>query len=210
MATRRRQPSSDDVLIISDDSSPSFVDLTDDSPSGASSTNAGQPGQAVHFFSSSAHEIVDLTCGDTSPVMLDPVPTRRTRRSQRLQRAARSSRRHSPYSSNSDVTIDSDEENDVQVLASVDVNNKLPWPDELPSAVATPPDVSSTPGRKQVKCPVCMDNETQIRASGLQLNSTVCGHIFCNRCITSAIRTQQRCPTCRRKLTLRQVHPIFL
>ncbi|XP_022080843.1 E3 ubiquitin-protein ligase RNF4-like [Acanthaster planci] len=209
MAQRRRRNSSDDVLIISDDPSPTFVDLTQESPAGASSSNTNQTSQAAHFFSSSNYETVDLTCGDTSPVMLDPVivpPSSRRRRSRRLQSAAR---RHSPYSTNNDITIESDEENDVQVLSPVDVNNALPWP-ELSSEVATPPDMIGTPGRKQVKCPVCMDNETQIRANGLQLNSTICGHIFCNRCIRRAVQSQHRCPTCRTKLTMRQIHPIFL
>ena len=40
--------------------------------------------------------------------------------------------------------------------------------------------------------------------------STVCGHVFCEPCIKASIETQRRCPTCRKKLTQRQYHPLFI
>lgn len=58
---------------------------------------------------------------------------------------------------------------------------------------------------KEVKltCAICistMEEET----------STVCGHIFCNKCITNAVNVWKRCPTCRKKLTTGQIHRIYL
>jgi len=58
---------------------------------------------------------------------------------------------------------------------------------------------------KEVKltCAICistMEEET----------STVCGHIFCNKCITNAVNLWKRCPTCRKKLTTGQIHRIYL
>ncbi|XP_060085568.1 E3 ubiquitin-protein ligase RNF4-like [Ylistrum balloti] len=70
--------------------------------------------------------------------------------------------------------------------------------------------VASLPGGRKITCPVCLDSDKRITRDGRQLNSTTCGHIFCNVCIQGAIQTQKRCPTCRKKLTLRQIHPIFL
>ncbi|XP_033756748.1 E3 ubiquitin-protein ligase RNF4-like isoform X2 [Pecten maximus] len=70
--------------------------------------------------------------------------------------------------------------------------------------------VASLPGGRKITCPVCLDSDERITRNGRQLNSTTCGHIFCNVCIQGAIQTQKRCPTCRKKLTLRQIHPIFL
>ncbi|XP_047316073.1 E3 ubiquitin-protein ligase RNF4-like [Impatiens glandulifera] len=52
-------------------------------------------------------------------------------------------------------------------------------------------------------CPVCMgtlENET----------STKCGHIFCKKCIKSAIAAQGKCPTCRRKITMKDTIRVFL
>ncbi|XP_071947234.1 E3 ubiquitin-protein ligase RNF4-like [Antedon mediterranea] len=63
--------------------------------------------------------------------------------------------------------------------------------------------------RKEIVCPVCMESERMIKRQR-QLVSTVCGHIFCNVCIVNSIKNQHKCPTCRKKLTLKQFHPIFL
>ncbi|XP_057817962.1 E3 ubiquitin-protein ligase BRE1 isoform X2 [Cryptomeria japonica] len=54
-----------------------------------------------------------------------------------------------------------------------------------------------------LNCPICMD-------SMKEETSTVCGHIFCNSCILSAIQFQKKCPTCRRKLTDKNIHRIYL
>lgn len=58
---------------------------------------------------------------------------------------------------------------------------------------------------KEVKltCAICMD-------SMKEETSTICGHIFCRKCITSAIQFQKKCPTCRRKLSMHNIHRIFL
>ncbi|RWS08056.1 E3 ubiquitin-protein ligase RNF4-like protein [Dinothrombium tinctorium] len=40
--------------------------------------------------------------------------------------------------------------------------------------------------------------------------STICGHLFCENCIRTSIRTKKECPTCRRRLTARGIHPIFI
>ena len=50
----------------------------------------------------------------------------------------------------------------------------------------------------------------QIKRRKRQLTSTTCGHVFCDKCIRSAVQMQNKCPTCRKKLSLKQLHPIFL
>ncbi|KAJ8476243.1 hypothetical protein OPV22_019970 [Ensete ventricosum] len=55
----------------------------------------------------------------------------------------------------------------------------------------------------KLKCAICMDTMKEE-------TSTTCGHIFCGSCITNAIRVQRRCPTCREKLSLSNVHRIYL
>ncbi|ERM97948.1 E3 ubiquitin-protein ligase RNF4 [Amborella trichopoda] len=52
-------------------------------------------------------------------------------------------------------------------------------------------------------CPICINTISEE-------TTTVCGHIFCMGCIKTAIKAQGKCPTCRRKLTARSIHRIFL
>lgn len=63
---------------------------------------------------------------------------------------------------------------------------------------------------KKICCPICWDDEQTIKRRKRKLMSTTCGHVFCDQCIRSAVQLQSKCPTCRKKLTLRQLHPIFL
>ncbi|CAA7396384.1 unnamed protein product [Spirodela intermedia] len=55
----------------------------------------------------------------------------------------------------------------------------------------------------KLRCNICMGimrEET----------STVCGHIFCKPCITDAILLQRKCPACRVKLSIQNIHRIYL
>lgn len=55
----------------------------------------------------------------------------------------------------------------------------------------------------KLTCAICM-------SAMKEETSTVCGHIFCKKCITSAIKSQKKCPTCRTRLTLHKIHRIYL
>ncbi|RRT45255.1 hypothetical protein B296_00038160 [Ensete ventricosum] len=52
-------------------------------------------------------------------------------------------------------------------------------------------------------CPVCMD-------ALVEPASTICGHIFCLKCIKVSVQAQKKCPTCRRKLTMKSFHHVYL
>ncbi|XP_042379618.1 uncharacterized protein LOC121972077 isoform X1 [Zingiber officinale] len=56
---------------------------------------------------------------------------------------------------------------------------------------------------KPFTCPICM--EELIEAA-----STICGHIFCMACTKLSIRTQKKCPSCRRKLNMKNFHRVYL
>jgi len=64
--------------------------------------------------------------------------------------------------------------------------------------------------KKIITCPICMDDDLMLKKRKRQLTSTMCGHVFCDRCIRNAVKMQSKCPTCRKKLTMKQLHPIFL
>lgn len=55
----------------------------------------------------------------------------------------------------------------------------------------------------KLRCSICMDTMKEE-------TSTTCGHIFCKACIINAIRVQKRCPTCREKLSISNIHRIYL
>lgn len=97
---------------------------------------------------------------------------------------------------------------DIDSLSDDDDDN-----DDLPAAPfsqAEQSSILSSPAGTRITCPVCMDSDAQIRRDGRQLYSTTCGHIFCSVCIKQSVSTQHRCPTCRKRLTGKQIHPLFL
>ncbi|NWU16214.1 RNF4 ligase, partial [Cephalopterus ornatus] len=60
-----------------------------------------------------------------------------------------------------------------------------------------------------VRCPICMDFYSQIVQGERQIVSTLCGHLFCSRCLPVALETARACPTCRTELYPDAYHPIF-
>lgn len=52
-------------------------------------------------------------------------------------------------------------------------------------------------------CPICM-------GPLVEEMSTRCGHIFCNNCIRSSIKFQSKCPTCRKRVTVKELRRVFL
>ncbi|KAM3325823.1 E3 ubiquitin-protein ligase RNF4 isoform X1 [Capsicum chacoense] len=52
-------------------------------------------------------------------------------------------------------------------------------------------------------CPICMGNLVEEM-------STICGHIFCKICIKASIAAQGKCPTCRRKITIKDTIRVYL
>jgi len=68
----------------------------------------------------------------------------------------------------------------------------------------------ATPEPVYIHCPVCLDGFHRIKSSGRNLMSTVCGHMFCSSCLPVCVRSNGRCPTCRKPLGSTDTHPIFL
>lgn len=71
-------------------------------------------------------------------------------------------------------------------------------------------DNTASPGGVSLQCPVCLDKLKTIKRTGRVMMSTVCGHIFCNTCLPASIKASSRCPTCRRGLTDKDFHKIFI
>ncbi|KAL2329110.1 hypothetical protein Fmac_022537 [Flemingia macrophylla] len=68
------------------------------------------------------------------------------------------------------------------------------------SSKKTPPEPPKEP---VFNCPICM-------GPLVEETSTRCGHIFCKNCIKSAISAQGKCPTCRKKVAVKELIRVFL
>jgi hypothetical protein len=87
------------------------------------------------------------------------------------------------------------------VIDIVDTPETNSIPPKVVEAVPEP--VKKIPKEPKFSCPVCM-NEL------VNASSTICGHIFCQKCIKASIQAQKKCPTCRRKLTMSNFHRVYL
>uniref|UniRef100_A0A1D1Z4Z1 E3 ubiquitin ligase RNF4 n=1 Tax=Anthurium amnicola TaxID=1678845 RepID=A0A1D1Z4Z1_9ARAE len=62
---------------------------------------------------------------------------------------------------------------------------------------------NTAPKEPQFTCAICWGQL-------VEETSTICGHIFCQACIKVAIQTQKKCPTCRKSLTMKNIHRVYL
>ncbi|XP_018020343.1 endochitinase A-like [Hyalella azteca] len=79
-----------------------------------------------------------------------------------------------------------------------------------PPAPAKSKASSSSGNDFEISCPICCDTLMDIKERRGHLVSTVCGHLFCEVCLDAAVRRTKQCPTCRRRLTKRQFHKLFI
>lgn len=54
-------------------------------------------------------------------------------------------------------------------------------------------------------CAICL--ESVIKREPV---STICGHIFCKSCIEECISLKQKCPLCKKKLSMKKIHRVYL
>ncbi|EFX79211.1 hypothetical protein DAPPUDRAFT_304913 [Daphnia pulex] len=93
-------------------------------------------------------------------------------------------------------------------FTSRSVSTENPVVFQAPPASA-PPTVQEG-GSHGIHCPICLDSLSQVKEANQQMHSTICGHLFCGPCIKRLIGTTQQCPSCRQKLDIRKIHPIFI
>ena len=73
--------------------------------------------------------------------------------------------------------------------------------------------VSDADTSAKLVCPVCLDSASEVKATGRRLMATTCGHVFCEECVKGILNnlaSGRNCPTCRKKLSARSVHPLFI
>ncbi|KAK3790524.1 hypothetical protein RRG08_060573 [Elysia crispata] len=162
-------------------------------------------------------DIIDMTpqnmgLMDLPVVVLTPTdyvgPTRNRRGSGRRGRHRSSTRRN--RRNNRSLEASPTQSHPVVYLtdeSDVELPDLVNQPGQSPAANSS---ILQSPENVSIVCPICMDDTRQMRRNHKELKATTCGHIFCNVCIETAIRMQHQCPTCRKRLTLRSVHPLFI
>jgi len=58
-------------------------------------------------------------------------------------------------------------------------------------------------GSSALSCTICT-------SAMREPTSTTCGHLFCNSCIRQALALSKLCPVCRKRLTMRSIHRVYL
>ena len=100
------------------------------------------------------------------------------------------------------------------VPASYPVPTSHPAPPPTTSVDLSRPEYVVAPPTPQIeeiiKCPICMETQTNFSHSGHFLVSTKCGHLFCDNCLLKHMSTSHKCPTCKCKLTKKQYHRIYV
>jgi len=62
-------------------------------------------------------------------------------------------------------------------------------------------------------CPICLESFTEVKSSGCRVMATTCGHVFCEEClrgVLDGLHGCRKCPTCRKKISARSVHPLYI
>ncbi|XP_065490947.1 E3 ubiquitin-protein ligase RNF4-like [Caloenas nicobarica] len=169
----------------------------------ASTAEMASEAEPIELEESAGEEVVDLTCESSDPVVVDLTHNDSVVIVEENQRQRRNLRLRSQRQSDSCVlsSDDEDETRDNDVYVTDKVSRELgPLEDET---------ASSKPSGT-VSCPICMDGYSEIVQSGRLIVSTKCGHVFCSQCLRDSLRNANSCPTCRKKLTHRQYHPIYI
>nr|XP_006134774.1 E3 ubiquitin-protein ligase RNF4 isoform X1 [Pelodiscus sinensis] len=169
----------------------------------ASVTEMASEAEPIELEESAGEEVVDLTCESSEPVVVDlthndSVVIVEENQRQRRNLGLRSQRQSDSCILSSD---DEDESRDNDVYVTNKVSGDL---ETLEDETA-----SSRPSGT-VSCPICMDGYSEIVQSGRLIVSTKCGHVFCSQCLRDSLRNANSCPTCRKKLSHKQYHPIYI
>ncbi|XP_050829976.1 E3 ubiquitin-protein ligase RNF4 isoform X1 [Serinus canaria] len=169
----------------------------------ASTAEMASEAEPIELEESAGEEVVDLTCESSDPVVVDLTHNDSIVIVEENQRQRRNLRLRSQRQADSCVlsSDDEDETRDNDVYVADKAAREL-GPLEEETASSKP---SGT-----VSCPICMDVYSEIVQSGRLIVSTKCGHVFCSQCLRDSLRNANSCPTCRKKLTHRQYHPIYI
>jgi len=104
-----------------------------------------------------------------------------------------------------------------RILSSISPPRSLSPQTPRPMILSPQPSTDQSPMLAQpvsdiasLKCPVCLEPFQSICRRGSNIVSTVCGHVFCGKCLPACVRISGHCPTCRRKIGYDDFHSLYL
>ncbi|XP_060004856.1 E3 ubiquitin-protein ligase RNF4 isoform X3 [Lagenorhynchus albirostris] len=169
--------------------------------------------EPIELVESAGDEIVDLTCESLEPVVVDLTHSDSVVVSARARRPRRNGRRLRQEHADSCVLSSDDEElprdKDVYVTTHTPRNAR----EEAATGLSLPHPPSGQPAilpSGTVSCPICMDGYSEIVQNGRLIVSTECGHVFCSQCLRDSLKNANTCPTCRKKISHKRYHPIYI
>ncbi|XP_029960873.1 E3 ubiquitin-protein ligase RNF4 isoform X2 [Salarias fasciatus] len=133
-------------------------------------------------------EVVDLTCESAETSVVDLTSSD----SVLVVEEGPQSRRGPPAHS---YVVSSDEEEDTPPVLTATTDTHAHTSTRRPDTIS---------------CPICLDVHSEILESGRLIVSTQCGHVFCSQCLRDSLKAAHTCPTCRKRLTHRQYHPLYI
>ncbi|CAH1099573.1 unnamed protein product [Psylliodes chrysocephalus] len=88
-------------------------------------------------------------------------------------------------------------------------NNNLVESNATPSDCATTRSQPYEDDEEGTLCPICLDNWTN--SGEHRICSLKCGHVFCHKCVTRWLDTQQHksCPTCKKRARKQEIRFIY-
>lgn len=146
-------------------------------------------------------EIVDLTCESLEPVVVDLTRNDSIVIVDERRLPQRTGRR--PRQDQTDSCVVSSDDEDLSRDKDVYVTMQTPRSTRDDTAAGLRP--SGT-----VSCPICMDGYSEIVQNGRLIVSTECGHVFCSQCLRDSLKNANTCPTCRKKISHKRYHPIYI
>ncbi|XP_023023223.2 uncharacterized protein [Leptinotarsa decemlineata] len=66
--------------------------------------------------------------------------------------------------------------------------------------------VEKSPQKEKPTCPICLE----VLGGDVVAAATLCGHIFCHECLKKVAKTSKTCPTCRKRINCKQIHPLYI
>ncbi|XP_018418780.1 PREDICTED: E3 ubiquitin-protein ligase RNF4 [Nanorana parkeri] len=153
----------------------------------------------------SVDEVVDLTCESYEPSVVDLTDLTHNDSVVIVEehQGQRRNRRNPASGSSHVASILSSDDEDSR-------DNDICFGGSKSSDVTSSHNTRSRSTGGNIICPICMDSYSEIVQNGRLIVSTKCGHIFCSQCLRDALKNATSCPTCRKKLTHKQYHPIYI
>lgn len=153
-------------------------------------------------------QYVDLTAAsiDNTIIDLDTPTFTRSGSQRRRRRVSTDENSSSPVRTRSPLLLSDSSNSDAELPElTFAVRRKPIEPVAAGASCVTPPGVL---------CPICLDGINYIKTSSRQIMTTTCGHVFCSDCMRGILANRDgagsRCPTCRKKLTAKSVHKLFI